>query len=88
MLDARGIEGVRVLVGLHALAKQHASDVLEVACEIAHSHDAFQLRAIPSAPARDVLRENAAVRQVAAAATRRRQFAATRPRRGLSLAPP
>ncbi len=46
MLDARGIQGVRVLVGLHALAKQHTSDTLEDACEIAHSHDAFQLRAI------------------------------------------
>ena len=46
MLDARGIEGVRVLVGLHALAKQHPSDVLERACEIAHSHGAYRLRAI------------------------------------------
>jgi transposase len=46
MLDTRGIEGVRVLVGLHALAKRHPSDVLEDACEIAHSHDAFHLRAI------------------------------------------
>jgi len=46
MLDARGIEGVRVLVGLHALAKQHPSDLIEEACEIAHGHDAYQLRAI------------------------------------------
>jgi hypothetical protein len=46
MLDARGIEGVRVLVGLHALAKKHTSDVLEEVCEIAHSHDAYHLRAI------------------------------------------
>lgn len=46
MLDARGIEGVRVLVGLHALAKQHRRDVLEDACEIAHSHGAYRLRAI------------------------------------------
>lgn len=46
MLDARGIEGVRVLVGLNALAKQHHSNVLEDACEIAHSHDAYHLRAI------------------------------------------
>jgi transposase len=46
MLDARGIEGVRVLVGLHALAKQHPSNVIEDACEIAHGHDAYHLRAI------------------------------------------
>jgi hypothetical protein len=46
MLDARGIEGVRVLIGLHALAKQHPSNLLEDACEIAHSHGAYRLRAI------------------------------------------
>jgi hypothetical protein len=46
MLDERGIEGVRVLVGLHALAKQHVSAELEDACEIAQSHGAYRLRAI------------------------------------------
>jgi transposase len=46
MLDARGIEGVRVLIGLHALAKQHPSSVLEDACDIAHSHGAYRLRAV------------------------------------------
>jgi transposase len=46
MLDARGIEGVRVLVGLHVLAKQHPWSVLEDACEIAHSHGAYRLRAV------------------------------------------
>ena len=46
MLDTRGIEGVRVLVGLHALAKQHPWSVLEDACEIAHSHGAYRLRAV------------------------------------------
>ena len=46
MLDARGIEGVRVLVGLHALAKQHPCDLLEDACEVAASHGAYRLRTI------------------------------------------
>jgi hypothetical protein len=46
MLEARGIEGVRVLVGLHALARRHCSAVLEDACSIAHSHGAYRLRAI------------------------------------------
>lgn len=46
MLEARGIEGVRVLVGLHALAKRHCSAVLEDACGIADSHGAYRLRAI------------------------------------------
>jgi transposase len=46
MLDSRGIEGVRVLVGLHSLAKRHSSSVLEDVCEIAHSHGVYRLRAI------------------------------------------
>lgn len=46
MLDARGICGVRVLVGLHALAGKHDTAALECACEIAHSHGAYRLRAL------------------------------------------
>ena len=46
MLDARGICGVRVLVGLHALAGKHNTAALELACEIAHSHGAYRLRAL------------------------------------------
>ena len=46
MLDARGIGGVRVLVGLHALAGKHTTAALECACEIAHSHGAYRLRAL------------------------------------------
>ena len=46
MLDDRGIEGVRVLVGLHAMAKKHASAELEQACEIAYGHGAYRLRAL------------------------------------------
>ena len=46
MLTARGIEGTRVLLGLRALTKKHACDLLERACEIALSHGEFRLRII------------------------------------------
>jgi hypothetical protein len=46
MLAARGVEGVRVLVGLKALAGEHRSDALEQACKIAVSHRALRLRSI------------------------------------------
>jgi transposase len=46
MLSARGIEGTRVLQGLLALTKRHASETLETACETALSHDCFRLRSI------------------------------------------
>jgi transposase len=46
MLQARGVEGVRVLVGLLALARQHPGSGLERACRVAQSHQAFRLRAI------------------------------------------
>ncbi|HEX5105026.1 MAG TPA: hypothetical protein VFV87_14500, partial [Pirellulaceae bacterium] len=46
MLSARGIEGTRVLQGLLALTKKHASEALENACETALSHDCFRLRSI------------------------------------------
>jgi transposase len=44
MLQARGIEGVRVLQGLLNLAHRHASDAIEHACDIAWSHGAYRLR--------------------------------------------
>jgi transposase len=46
MLTARGIEGTRVLQGLLALTKKHASETLENACETALSHDCYRLRSI------------------------------------------
>jgi hypothetical protein len=46
MLTARGIEGTRVLQGLLALTKKHASETLEKACETALSHDCYRLRSI------------------------------------------
>jgi hypothetical protein len=46
MLQARGVQGIRVLVGLSSLAKDHPSDAIEEACEKALSHGAFRLRVI------------------------------------------
>jgi transposase len=46
MLNARGIEGTRVLLGLAALTKTHSAATIENACEIALSYGEFRLRAI------------------------------------------
>ena len=46
MLKARGIQGVRVLVGLLSLTHHYDSDHIDQACEIALTHDAFRLRTI------------------------------------------
>jgi len=46
MTAARGVEGVRVLVGLKALAGKHPAVELERACQIALSHGAYRLRAL------------------------------------------
>ena len=46
MLKARGIQGVRVLVGLLSLTHHYSSDHIDTACEIALSHDAFRLKTI------------------------------------------
>ena len=46
MLKARGIPGIRVLVGLLNLAHHHDSNSIDKACEIALTHDSFRLRTI------------------------------------------
>jgi hypothetical protein len=44
--QARGVEGVRVLVGLKELAGKHDSETLEEACRVALSYGAYRLRTI------------------------------------------
>lgn len=44
MLKGRGIEGVRVLVGLLALSRKHLSSTIERACEQASRHGKYRLR--------------------------------------------
>ncbi|HSW44545.1 MAG TPA: IS21 family transposase [Phycisphaerae bacterium] len=46
MLHQRGIEGVRVLMGLISLTKQHPSESIEQACQTASTHGAYRLRTI------------------------------------------
>jgi transposase len=46
MLAQRGIEGVRVLMGLLNLTDRHESDTIEQACQTAASHGAYRLRTI------------------------------------------
>ena len=46
MLQARGIQGVRVLSGLLGLANRHAHTDVERACELAQTHGAYRLRVI------------------------------------------
>ena len=44
--QARGVEAVRVLVGLKYLAGKHQSADLEEACRVALTHGAYRLRTI------------------------------------------
>jgi hypothetical protein len=46
MLEARGIQGVRVLIGLLALTHRHTQEEIDHACEIALTHGAIRLRTI------------------------------------------
>lgn len=44
LLAQRGVEGVRVLMGLMNMTYRHEADGLERACAVAHSHGAYRLR--------------------------------------------
>lgn len=46
MLKERGVEGMRVLMGLISLSARHPSKSIDRACEIAAGHGAFRLRTI------------------------------------------
>ncbi len=46
MVQQRGVQGVRVLMGLLNLAKRHPYDRIEQACETALTHGAYRLRTI------------------------------------------
>ena len=48
MIQARGVEGVRVLVGLLSLAGRHPASAIEHACEIAQGYGEYHLRTIRS----------------------------------------
>jgi transposase len=46
MIQARGVEGVRVLQGLLNLAHRHSGDAIERACDIALSYGAYRLQTL------------------------------------------
>lgn len=46
MLQRRGIEGVRVLLGLVNLSRRHSADAIKQACESACTHGAYRLHTI------------------------------------------
>lgn len=46
MLQARGIEGVRVLMGLLSLKNKHSRSDIEQACEVAAGYGAYHLRSL------------------------------------------
>ena len=46
MIHQRGIQGVRVLMGLLSLARRHRSEQIEQACQVALTHGAYRLRTI------------------------------------------
>ncbi|MFC1766763.1 IS21 family transposase [Planctomycetota bacterium] len=46
MLDARGIQGIRVLHGLLNLANNHEDHQIERACQIALTHQAYRLKTL------------------------------------------
>jgi len=46
MLQSRGIEGVRVLMGLLSLGNKHAWQAVDEACRIAHGHGSYRLRCL------------------------------------------
>jgi hypothetical protein len=53
MIQVRGVEGVRVLVGLKALTGKHNAAAIDRACEKALAHGAYRLRVIRELLKRD-----------------------------------
>ena len=53
VIAVRGVEAVRVLIGLLSLADRHDAAALERACEVASSYGAYHLRTIRALIARD-----------------------------------
>ena len=46
MIEHRGVEGIRVLVGLESLARSYSDKQIERACELALSYEVFRLKPI------------------------------------------
>jgi transposase len=57
VIETRGVEGVRVLIGLLGLSQRHPTAAIERACEIASSYGSYRLRTIRALIARDAPRQ-------------------------------
>lgn len=54
MVENRGVESVRVLLGLLSVANRHSGYQIEKACEVSWSHHTFRLRTV-----RELIKHNA-----------------------------
>jgi hypothetical protein len=59
VVAARGIEAVRVLMGLLSLAERHPVAAIERACGIASDYGAYHLRTVRALIARDAPKQEA-----------------------------
>jgi hypothetical protein len=74
LVQTRGVESVRVLIGLVSLARRHPIAAIENACEIASSYGAYHLRTVraliernaPRQESMDFLNEHPMIRPLAA----------------------
>ncbi|MCY2962062.1 MAG: IS21 family transposase [Planctomycetota bacterium] len=58
MVQARGVQGARVLVGLRSLTKQYSADEIERACEVAQASGSYRLKTL-----RELLKHKVEVQQ-------------------------
>jgi transposase len=59
VVEARGVEAVRVLIGLSSLAGRHPAAAIERACTIASGYGAYHLRTVRALIERDVPKQEA-----------------------------
>ena len=57
MVQRRGVQGVRVLMGLVNLAEKHSYAAIERACETARSYQAYRLRTVRQLAQRDAAKQ-------------------------------
>jgi hypothetical protein len=57
MIQRRGVQGIRVLMGLVSLAEKHPHAAIERACETARSYQAYQLRTVRQLAQREAAKQ-------------------------------
>jgi hypothetical protein len=58
MVQRRGVQGVRVLMGLVSLAEKHSHAAIERACETARSYQAYRLRTVRQLAQREAAKQS------------------------------